>query len=40
MLVGALSSHKYSCRIKGKASSLFYYLHSEENRSKRLREMV
>lgn len=24
MLVGVLSSHKYSCRIKGKASSLFY----------------
>lgn len=37
MLVGVLSSHKYSCRIKGKASSLFY-LHRTEQEV--LREMV
>lgn len=27
--VGSLSWHKYSCRIKGKASSLFFYLHKK-----------
>lgn len=35
MLVGVLSSsHKYSCRIKGKASSLFY-LHNREDRARK-----